>query len=177
MKLYLGCDPGLDGCLAVLDETGKFLFHFDTPSLEYKSGKKKRRRYNIPEMVNIVTRCTDPADDFVITMEQVGAMPGNGSASMFSMGRGVGTWEGIFTTVCIVRGRGRMQYVTPQRWKKLMLDGLDKSSKDSSRLKASQLWPQADLSLKKYDGRADALLIAEYGRKTFNTSDNGHSDE
>ena len=48
----------------------------------------------------------------------------------------------------------------------IMLDGMQKT-KDASRYKAMQLFPQlADqLNLKKHEGRADALLIAEWRRR------------
>jgi crossover junction endodeoxyribonuclease RuvC len=55
--------------------------------------------------------------------------------------------------------------VTPQRWKKTMLDGQGKD-KDAARFKAQALFPQIELHLKKHDGRADALLIAEFARRT-----------
>jgi hypothetical protein len=46
-----------------------------------------------------------------------------------------------------------------------MLDGQGKD-KDAARFKAQALFPQIELHLKKHDGRADALLIAEFARRT-----------
>ena len=56
--------------------------------------------------------------------------------------------------------------VTPQRWKKELMDGMPKD-KDSSRVVAIRLFPTfaTELKLKKHHGRADALLIAEYLRR------------
>ena len=34
-----------------------------------------------------------------------------------------------------------------------------------TRIKARQLFPDAPITLKKHDGRAEALLIAEFGRR------------
>jgi crossover junction endodeoxyribonuclease RuvC len=81
---------------------------------------------------------------------------------MFTMGRGLGTWEGVLAGLGIP-----YELVTPQRWKKALMDGMGKD-KDASRLQAIRLFPAiaGQLARKKDDGRADALLIAEYGRRT-----------
>jgi hypothetical protein len=47
-----------------------------------------------------------------------------------------------------------------------MLYGLPKG-KDTGRLRAQQLFPTADLKFKKHHGRSDALLIAEYLRRSL----------
>jgi crossover junction endodeoxyribonuclease RuvC len=52
--------------------------------------------------------------------------------------------------------------VTPQKWKKsLKLD----SDKNKSLGLARELWPTAPLTRKKDNGRAEALLLAEYLRR------------
>ena len=89
-------------------------------------------------------------------------MPGQGVRSMFTMGYGVGVWTGLLVGLLLPYNR-----VTPQRWKKLMMDGIAAKDKDASRHRAQQLFPLADLRLKKHDGRAEALLIAEYGHRTL----------
>jgi crossover junction endodeoxyribonuclease RuvC len=55
-----------------------------------------------------------------------------------------------------------MQYVTPQRWQK---DLNVRDGKDGSRQRAAELFPAyAHLfALKKWDGRADAALMAYWG--------------
>jgi hypothetical protein len=55
--------------------------------------------------------------------------------------------------------------VTPQKWKKDM--GLT-SDKDLSLAMARELWPTAPLSRKMDNGRAEALLMAEWLRKQEN---------
>ena len=52
-------------------------------------------------------------------------------------------------------------------WKRTM--GLD-SQKAGSLDKARLLFPTADIERKKDHGRAEALLLAEYGRRTFTRS-------
>ena len=78
---------------------------------------------------------------------------------MFSFGRGLGLWEGL-----IVAMRLRYQLVAPQRWQKTMLDGMSKG-KGASLAVAKRLFPSVELSRVKDHGRADALLLAEFGRR------------
>ena len=54
--------------------------------------------------------------------------------------------------------------VTPNAWKKAMQLN---AGKDASRAKAAQMWPQqaGEFSRVKDDGKAEAALIAEYGRR------------
>jgi hypothetical protein len=166
-RLFLGVDPGLDGALAVLGEDGSCAV-YDTPTLLIGGGKGHRRAYAVSQLralfEGIVLR--DDREHRVNTVrlqaavELVHAMPGQGVRSMFSMGYGVGLWEGLLAGLGISYER-----VTPQRWKRAMLDGMGKE-KDASRLRAMQLFPGASLHLKKHHGRADALLIAEWLRRT-----------
>ena len=159
----IGIDPGLDGALCYLGNDMNILF-FDVPTLEIRSGKKKKREYNVNAMANIFYRLPDDTvndQSIIIVLEKIHSMPGQGVRSMFSMGEGFGIWKGL------VAGLGmRLELVTPQAWKKEMMDGSGKD-KDASRQKAIQLFPKIadNLSRKKDHGRADALLIAEYGRR------------
>lgn len=59
--------------------------------------------------------------------------------------------------------------VLPQAWKKVMLNGMDKSDKKSSIIRATQLLPgfsflATERSTVPHDGMAESFLIAEYGR-------------
>jgi crossover junction endodeoxyribonuclease RuvC len=121
------------------------------------SSAGNRREYNLASMRNLLTLYhIDMA--FV---EKVHSMPGQGVRSMFTMGVGYGAWLGLLAGLQIPT-----TLVMPQRWKKVMLadQGQDK---DASRLRAIQLFPtEAEyFTRKKDDGRAEAALIAEYGRR------------
>ena len=168
--IYIGIDPGFDGAIGAVGKDG-FIGVRDTPSLEVKSGKKTRRKYNTPEMVKIILELTKGYDRVFLALEQVGSMPGQGVASMFAFGRGLGMWEGILACACVTACNGSIHMVRPQKWKAIMLDGMDKGSKASSILKATQLFPMAPISLKKHDGRAEALLIAEWVRQSSSSSE------
>ncbi len=88
-------------------------------------------------------------------------MPKQGVTSSFNFGYGLGIWEGIIAAYELP-----LEKVSPQRWKKTMLADMGKT-KDASRYKAISLFPEVagQLSRVKDDGRAEALLLAEYGRR------------
>ena len=160
--IIIGIDPGVSGALAVIHPTG-YTSH-DTPTVKVKVGKGMRTRYDLQEMVSLVKRILDNATSNDLTvecwLENVHAMPGQGVSSMFSMGRGLGNWEAIIATMRIP-----LNYVSPVRWKNTIMDGMGKE-KDAAVLKAQQIFPLAVLRTERgrlLDGRAEALLIAEYG--------------
>ena len=82
-------------------------------------------------------------------------MPGQGTRSMFTTGDGYGLSIGLVTTL-------QLPYTSVRSgvWKRSLALGKDK---EASRLRAIQLYPGADLRLKKHHGRAEALLLASYG--------------
>jgi crossover junction endodeoxyribonuclease RuvC len=150
--LTIGVDPGLSGAIAVLDNTGELVTVADLPfvhdkSLAWVSG-------DVLQVMLLNALQGRPARAYV---ERVGSMPGQGVASSFQFGCGFGSILSVLQTMLI-----SMALVTPAVWKRSY--GLDKD-KHSSLHKARLMWPRADLRLIKHDGRAEALLIAEYGRR------------
>ncbi len=150
----VGIDPGLSGAVARIDDNAQWVN--DTPTMSVVSARKLKRRYSIPGMVELLA-----GDVAFVVIESVHSMPGQGVASSFSFGYGLGLWVGIVAALRIP-----YEMVTPQRWKGVMMDGQGKE-KDAARYRAQQLFPAiADqLARKKDDGRAEALLMAEYGRR------------
>jgi len=165
---YIGIDPGLSGALAVLDASGTLVSVSDTPVISVvQKGKKSKsggamhkKHYMVGSMVQLLRLAQDQGNVQMIGLEQVSARPEQGVTSMFSMGRGVGTWEGIIGALGLT-----LDYITPQVWKKVF--GLSGSDKADSILKAQQIIKGAVsyLTLVKHDGRAEACLIGEYTRR------------
>ena len=91
-----------------------------------------------------------------IWVERVHAMPNQGVTSMFTFGRSYGM------TLAVCRLRCEVTLVSPQVWKKAT--GVTSDKKSALGL-ARQLFPDVDLHWESKDGRAEALLIAEYGRR------------
>lgn len=164
--IYIGIDPGLDGALAAVNTAGATGYWVnDTPTLTIASKTGNKRDYAVAYMVEYLETALGPDKDnpgkkIHAFIENVHSSPQMGVRSAWTMGYGSGVWIGMLAAMHIP-----FTPVTPQRWKKLMLDGMG-HEKDASIARAQQLFPKADIRLKKHDGRAEALLIAEYGRKT-----------
>jgi hypothetical protein len=167
---FIGIDPGISGAVAELDSITRAVRFFDTPTVQVRSGKTMKNMLNIPQCVDIL-RTLSVAGNVRVTIEKVNPMPsfgengerrGMGVTSAFSFGKGYGIWLGILSALAIP-----FQEVHPLTWKKTMMADMGKE-KDASRVKAMQLYPATapGLNLKKHHGRADALLLAEFGRRT-----------
>lgn len=152
MPTWIGIDPGLGGAFGAIEENGR-VHLFDTPTLQIGT----KRDYNMPKMREILTGWKDPR----VVIESVHALPGQGVTSMFNFGKGFGIWLGLLAGLEIP-----FDLVTPQRWKKVMLDGVAKD-KDAARLRAMSLFPRVADRLERVmdDGRAESLLMAEYLRR------------
>ncbi len=158
--IFAGIDPGLTGAVAIY-ENGEISL-IDTPICEGSNGRKIKNEYSPGQMAAIFDPIGDKGQCHVF-LEKVGPMPKQGVVSMFGFGKGYGIWIGILSALKIP-----YTLVTPQSWKKEIMGGGAKE-KDAARIRAQQLFPKlsADLSRKKDIGRADALLIAEYGRRVL----------
>ena len=151
MSYVIGIDPGISGAISVFDwNTRSLLEIIDMPTLEVDSGKTKKRHINALSLANYLDGFTDTH----VVIEKVGALPGNGSVSMFNFGRSAGIIEGVVATLEMPH-----TYVTPAAWTKAVGRA---AGKDASRMRAMELFPtRAELFKRaKDDGRADAALIA-----------------
>lgn len=160
MSIFIGIDPGLMGAAACIDSDGRVIRLADTPVLTINKNSSVRHEPDRNAMAQIIKDMIVVARGNVhVAIERVHSMPDQGAASGFSFGMGYGIWLGILAAFALPT-----DLIPPQRWKKVMMDGMGKE-KDASRIRAKELFPDADLALKKHHGRADALLIAEYRRR------------
>jgi crossover junction endodeoxyribonuclease RuvC len=153
--MIVGIDPGLSGAIALYDGVNGTLEVHDMPVVEMlRNGKKKRE-----VVAALVADLVAGRGITAAYLERVGAMPGQGVTSMFSLGRSVGIIEGVLGAYEIP-----VTIVPPKTWQKA-LDVRD--GKDGARERAMALFPQHSAQFKrvKDDGRADATLIAFYGHK------------
>ncbi len=147
----IGIDPGLDGGIAIISDAGVLIY--DMPTVEYSiSGGKMRREINIGALTSIIRKVHGTA-----YVEALNGRPGRG-ATEFRLGE----TYGMIKAVCVLTGTP-YKLVSPQRWKKHF--NLTKD-KDTSRAKASAIFPDRAkmFARKKDDGRAEAALIAHYGK-------------
>lgn len=151
----LGIDPGLTGGVALLRsvvDADMLAVTWPTPVIKID----KKNKLNVPAMVTIIM---DAKPDHCF-IEQVTAMPKQGVSSTFAFGMGYGIWLGILGTLQIP-----YTMVHSSRWKPAM--GLRGQPKSASLLMVSQLFPSVSLPRAKDEGQAEALLIAEYGRRSM----------
>ena len=144
-KVYIGCDPGKSGSLAIMDGEEVKAFPFDEAT--YRD-----------ELAKVAGR------DCVCCLEKVGAMPGQGVTSMFHFGENFGFIQGL-----LIANRIPYELVTPQKWKKEFSVTADKNG---SIMVCKRLFPEVSLlptarCRKDNDGMAEAVLMAEYARRHF----------
>lgn len=145
--VVVGIDPGLTGAIAVLGADGNFISVEDMPALGgFVSGK-------------LLADLLMPFTWDVAVVERVHSMPSQGVASSFTFGRALGVVEGVLGALGV-----RVLWAPPGTWKRSW--GLIGKDKNASRLLALERWPEAAdrLKRKKDNGRAEALLIAAWGR-------------
>jgi crossover junction endodeoxyribonuclease RuvC len=161
--IYIGIDPGLNGAVGVLSEISPYWRSevYDTPTMVV-SGIKEKRVYNAAAMAALLKPFAEHVgDDVLVILEAVHSMPKQGVSSSFSFGEGLGMWKGIIAAFGLP-----LEMPSPQRWKKEIMADQGKD-KDASRFKAIALFPAlaTQLARVKDDGRAEALLLAEYGKR------------
>jgi crossover junction endodeoxyribonuclease RuvC len=168
---WIGIDPGLDGALAMVVGTRAFVW--DTPTITVtgtgktkKGNPKHKRKYEAAKMAvllkQLIVWAFKQELELRVGIELVSTRPKLSAQSVLQTGRGVGLWEGMVTYAGLA-----MEVVTPQSWKKELLGKGAGSDKNLSILKAQTLFPGVanKLARKKDDGRAEAILIAEYFRR------------
>ena len=182
----MGIDPGLTGGIVILNEEGSVENKWPIPTIvSYASGKKKKATkegeqpkkkatkskktttLDLIALNQIFTQLKTEVDHAVL--EQVASRPGMASPAVFKFGRVYGILEGLLAahqipyTLCI-----------PRVWCKVIHAGIEggMEPKDKSRVALGRLFPAVDLrpterAIKPHEGMMDALLIAEWGRRTI----------
>ena len=156
--MIIGIDPGLTGAAAFIQQSGE-AHVWDTPTVNVKkSNGKYRREYDEQGMATLIKANIGFSRLIRAGIELAHAMPKQGVASSCKIGEGFGIWKGVLAGLGV-----SFEVVRAASWKKAM--GLS-SDKETSRLKAIQMFPDIRLERKKDHNRAEALLIAEYIRRT-----------
>lgn len=156
--MILACDPGIHGAFAI-SNGAQLLSVVDMPTAIAVINHRKREVIDEPELRLLLAKASAHAK--ILVIERVGGLPGQSGPGAFTFGYGVG----------LVRGMARLlgyqiEVVDPSRWKAVMKCPADK---DLARKRATEVFPgyASVWRLKKHDGRAEAALLAEYGRMVF----------
>ena len=152
---HIGIDPGLSGAIAIISDDS--LKVFDMPTMTVDRNGKAKRQVSANELAELLYTCS--GKDCHVYVERVSAMAGQGVTSVFSFGRSFGMIEGILAAL-----KMPVTFVAPATWVKGVGRG---PGKDASRARAMELFPLQQEFFKrvKDDGRADAALIAYWGKK------------
>ena len=152
----ISIDPGISGAICFF-ENGSVVDVIDMPSMA--DGKKNKKQVNGSQIYNEINLKIKNIDKkkIIVVIEQVSAMPGQGVTSMFNFGQSFGVIKGVCAAMQLP-----IFFVRPAKWKKYY--DLINSQKDSSRVKAIEMFPRFSsmLSRKKDSNKADAILIANY---------------
>ena len=163
--LIIAIDPGITGSICFF-ENGKIIDLVEMPNMA--EGKKNKKQVNGAQIYNEIFLRTKDLEkkDIKVVIEQVSAMPGQGVTSMFNFGQSFGALKGICSAMQLP-----MYFVRPAKWKKYF--NLINSEKDASRTKAIQIFPyiSVQLSKKKDNNKADAILIASFFYETYQSEE------
>jgi len=150
--LVVAVDPGLTGAIGFLRD-GAYVAVEDMPTVLKGVGSVKNE-VSPQGMKTLIKERLQPGEAVVAVIEKVGAMPGQGVSSVFSLGDSYGAARAVLATAGF-----ELVQVHPATWKKYFKLTSDK---ELSRALATRLFPAAPLHLKKHDGRAEALLLARW---------------
>lgn len=166
LKIYIGIDPGKTGAVAALDQDGHYILMLeDCPVFNVMKRGKRNTEFDFKKMNSmLISFLASESEeyDFIFIIEKAQPFKKQGLVSTCSTCLGYGAWLGILAGLSYP-----IEIVAPKTWQTVMLKDMDRTNtKLASINKANMLWPE--LYLKKKDhGQSDALLIAEYGRRTF----------
>jgi crossover junction endodeoxyribonuclease RuvC len=152
--MILGIDPGLDGAIAVLTDSGALVEIHDMPTL--LDGAKGRRAVN-PALFASIIYSTQATRAYC---ELIGPRPTDGTIGAFGFGRTRGIIEGALAAAGVP-----LAMIAPPTWKRAANISPGRENKDSARSVAISRWPsQAALFARKCDcDRAEAALIGLAG--------------
>jgi hypothetical protein len=137
---YLGIDVGAAGGLALLDAAGRVQWAKPMPE----------------DDLDLLTLLMQTAlDETEVVLEAVHSSPQMGVTSAFSFGQQAGR-----VRMALVATRLAYRGVTPMMWQRRM-ECVSGGDKNVTKARAQGLWP----GLKVTHKIADALLLAEYGRR------------
>lgn len=154
----VGIDPGANGAIAMLNDG--HLTVVDMPSVSIRRGKSDKAEVDGYTLAAILH---DLRPD-VAYIELVGGIQGQSASAAFNFGRAAGAPEYILMAHSV-----RVERVAAVRWKRALKLN---PGKDAMRAAAMRLWPASAALFKrvKDTDRAEAALIAEYGRREMESS-------
>jgi crossover junction endodeoxyribonuclease RuvC len=150
LRLICGIDPGRKGAIVFLDIGARYVYIVDMPKFDY-------------QVIEIFKEVCGKNYVDAVYIEKQHAFPRQGVVSTFNFGKHYGYLLGVLESLEL-----RIIEVSPIKWKSyFQLKKLKtrKQIKQQSIAYAISLFPLLKDVIKNYDGRAEALLVAEFGRR------------
>lgn len=157
----LGIDPGVHGAIALLDD-GELIV-WDVPTVQVVKNDKKRREVDLYELARMVDALGHVDHSFI---EKVGAMPRDGAIQAFAFG-------GVYWALRMAVASAFIPQTTvsPAEWRNGLRIQRPEKPGDKSLVvaRADTLFPKHahQWRAKGHSDRAEAALIAEYGRRVL----------
>lgn len=168
--VVIGIDPGCKGGIATWAQTGTGSGDFayePTPVVEVKKGRYELDLAKVKKAIRayLYDEVSDTwASKVLAIIEYPPKIPGNGVLGTASLFKNFGEYRGILSALNI-----QMDIPSPQQWKKVILPGTAKDKEAAINYVVQNLGldiPTAGPKTKKrHDGIADAICLAEYGRR------------
>ena len=167
----MGIDPGKSGALAILDGDGLPVEVNRTPLVIKPGVKRDRGPYDVAAIRDYLERWRAAgkvvAGGLFVVLEKLDAMPPKyAPGGIANYNRGVATgWAWMLTALRIP-----FSHVLPRVWQAEMHEGVNGGDRKARSIEiARRLFPSVDLitpgKTTPSDGIAEALLMAEYGRR------------
>lgn len=164
--IIIGADPGINGAIAAIDHNGELRGIRDLPTIELPGGGTIKRRLNGAGIVTVIRELVPANEAAIAYVEDVQAWGGLAASQLAAM---VGSKLVLMSILDLFASRIEIRAVLPHVWKPYfgLRRGKDETTaafKARSRGEALDRYPNAPIHKAQHDGRAEALLIAVYGR-------------
>lgn len=158
--IFLAVDIGVTGALAAIDAHGTCAVA-DLPTVAVDGNRVVKRKVSAAGLRDLVLHFVRPGEAALAVIEDVHMGMGPGAAARSSLDLNRGRIEAVLELL-----RVKVHAVPPRVWQRALGLGKDK---DASLDLARQLFPTAEphLKRKKDHNRAEALLLAHYGRSVL----------
>jgi hypothetical protein len=170
MKIRIGCDPGKNGGIVALTESGKLIM-YKTPLVNKEIDINKFK--NI--IVSIAGDLSDNGnwkDDVLVVIEDVHSIFGAGAKSNFQFGRALGILEGIVSSLDIPFIK-----IQPKKWQEICFAGVSVTYKSGGKMKINKKTGKEELK-QQVDTKAMALQAAKrfFPNTSFKATDRSEKD-
>lgn len=160
----LAVDPGFTGAIAYVNLSGTVAMAIPMPVTTGNGRTKSEIDVNV--LATWIRTLSEHHDVRLAVVERVHAMKGQGVSSTFRFGVAYGTVIGVVQTLGIP-----LEMPSPQAWKKSVLRDTARD-KDAAVAYATRRFPGVSLLASErcrvpHDGKAEALCLAEFGRRMF----------